>query len=76
MTLYDLTNSTTVQGNIEIKVFDSQGSEKESRFFRDQDDFSCYMNDCDDMEDFRINYIYPTKGCDGTVWLVIELCDE
>lgn len=76
MTLYDLTSTTTVQGSVEIKVFDEHGSEKESRFFRDQDDFSCYMNDCDDIENYTINYIYPSKSYDGAVWLIIELCCE
>ena len=72
MTLYDLTNTITIQGNVAIKIFDEHGDETETRFFRDQDDFNCY-NACDDIEDLTLSYIYSTKRYDGTPWLVIEL---
>lgn len=73
MTLYDLTNTATIQGNIEIKIFDQDGNEKESRFYRDQDDFTPFYEDCSDIEDCDIIYIYCTKSCDGAPWLVIEI---
>jgi hypothetical protein len=76
MTLYDLTNVTTLQGNIEVKVFDAEGSEKEARFYRDQDDFTPHWCDAEDIEDLQVTYIYTTKSCDCTAWLVIELQED
>lgn len=75
MTLYELTNAATLQGNIEMKIFGEDGDEKESRFFLDQDDFFPAHEDCDDVEDFRVSYIYYSHGCDGTPWLVIEIVE-
>ena len=75
MTLYDLTNETTLQGDVCIKVFDQDGNEKESRFFRDQCEFICYCNDVDDLENLEVSFIYPHKSPDGAAWLVIELTE-
>lgn len=75
MTLYELTNTVTVQGNIEIRIFDTNGNEKESRYFRDQDDFNTRYEDSDDLDDFTITYIYHSRGYDGTPWLVIEITE-
>ncbi len=73
MTLYDLTTSFLIQGNISVKVFDEAGSEIESRFYRDQDDFDTNCTDAFELEDFEVTYMYPSKACDGTPWLVIEV---
>lgn len=73
MTLYELVNSTTIQGNIEIRVFDQDNTEIESRVFRDQDDFNPKYRDCDDIEDCDILFIYCHKSPDGTPWLTIEV---
>lgn len=75
MTLYDMANSMTIQGNIEVKVFDFEG-ELESRFFRDQDDFVPHWTDCEDIEDLTVTYMYAHKSYDGSVWLTIELTKE
>lgn len=75
MTLYELCNCVTLQSNIEIKIFDPELSEKESRFFRDQDDFSCMCTDCEDVEDYEVSFMYSRKSCDGTVWFVIEVVE-
>ena len=73
MTLYTLVNYTTIQGNVEIKIFNSMGDEIGARFFRDQDDFSLFCNDCEDLCEAEVTYLYPTKSCDGTEWLVVEV---
>lgn len=76
MTLYDLSNALTLQGNIEIKVFDEAGNEKETRCFRDVEDFNCTCTDTNDLEDLEVTYMYATKSADGTEWMVIELKEE
>ena len=76
MTLYDLTQSMTIQGNIRIHVFDANGSEKEIRSAADQDDFSPHLADMDDIEDLTVTYIYPTKEVGGMAWLNIEVAEE
>ena len=73
MTLYDLTNSMTLQGNICITVFDPDGREKERRYFRDQDDFTTYHVDADDLDDLEVSYIYPAHSYPERAWLHIDL---
>lgn len=74
MTLYELMNGLTLQGNIEIKVFDEADNEKETRCFRDMGDLIGAPTD--DLEDLEVTYMYATKGPDGTEWMVIELKEE
>lgn len=74
MKLYDLVNSMTIQGNIEVAVFDADGSEKDRHFIRNSDDL-CY-DDIDDFEDLKVTFMFPNKSCDGTVWLNIEVQEE
>lgn len=76
MTLYELTQSMTIQGNIEIKVFDADGRETDARFFPDEYDFDTTTHDADDIEDLRVTYMYTTKSYDGTPWLTIELTED
>ena len=72
MTLYDLSNSLTLQGNIEIKVFDDCNV-KETRCFRNVEDFNCTCTDTNDLEDLNVIFMYAEKSADGTEWMVIEL---
>lgn len=76
MTLYDLSCACTLQGNIEIKVFNQAGEELESRCAREQVSFECVFTNTDDLEDCEVSYMYATKSADGTEWLVIELVQE
>lgn len=73
MTLYDLTTSILIQGNVAIKVFDEAGNELVQRFYHDQSDLDCNCNDCFDIEECEVTYIYTSKACDGSAWLVIEV---
>jgi hypothetical protein len=73
MTLYDLTQSMTIQGNIEIKIFDADDTHTDSRFFPDEYDFDTTTHDADDIEDLEVTYMYTTKSYDGTPWLTIEV---
>ena len=75
MTLYELSDSLALQGNIEIKVFDDTDTESESRNFRDMDGFHTLM-DAPDLEHYDVTYMYATKGPDGTEWMVIEVKEE
>ena len=75
MTFYELTTSLTLQGNIEVKVFDADGDLKESRCFRDLNDFSCTCTDTNDLEECEVTYMYATKSADGEAWLVIEIAE-
>ena len=76
MTLHQLTNAMTIQGNVEIKIFAEDGTEIERRFLRDLYDFNCTCEDCDDIEDLEITYMYATKSLDSEAWLAIELLKE
>ena len=72
MTLYELTNSMTIQGNICIKIFDLDGREHERRIFKDQDDFTTYHVNADDLDNLEITYMYAYRDyCEA--WLTIEL---
>lgn len=75
MTLYNLVNSMTIQGNVTIKVFDKDSSEKECYVIRDVDDLA-YVYDYDEVEDLEISFMYVSKSCDGTPWLNIEVVEE
>lgn len=75
MTLYELADTVTLQGNIIIKVFDGEGNEKESRFVHESTGFNCICDDADDLEDCEVSYMYPERGT-GTAWLVIEVIRE
>ena len=76
MTLFELTDPVAIQGNVEIKIFDGSGNEKESLFYRDQSTFIPRYEGCDELEDCEVLYIYPMKSYDGTPWLVIEITKD
>ena len=75
MTFYELTNSMTIQGNIEVVIFDGAWEEiSRSKFYLEDDFYSSQMEeDCDDLE---VHFLYSTKKDDGEPWLVIELEKE
>jgi len=73
MTLYDLTNEITLQGDICIKVFDPDGNEKETRHFYEQTDFNTYCENADDLDDLEVSFIYPLHAIGGGSWVCIEL---
>lgn len=74
MYLYEICSQVIIQGNICVKVFHN-GQEEDSRYYRDMDDFDSFSADIDDLEECEVRYIYPTKACDGTQWLVIEVAE-
>lgn len=77
MTLYELFNSVTLQGNIAVEVYDDAGSasRKYTDFYiRDVDDLSTEF-DLESVEDLEVTYIYTTKSCDGKPWMHIELSE-
>lgn len=76
MTLYELTDNITLQGNIEIKIFNEQGNEEETRCYRDNDGFHCTCDDADDIEDLEVTYIYSTTNYGTGAWTVIEVIRE
>jgi hypothetical protein len=75
MTLYELTNDLTMQGNIKITIYDQDGNEKEVRRFTDQGDFTTYNADAYDLDDLEVAYIWPTYE-QGEAWINIELTED
>lgn len=73
MTLYELANNTTVQGNIDIVFFDGNGNEQDDRTFSYVEDLSTYLNQLPEgWEDCEVRFIWP--AADG--WLHIEIYAE
>lgn len=75
MKLYELCNQSIIQGNVCIKVFTEEGTEKEARYYHDNEAFDTYCSDAYDLEDLEVTYIYPAKSNDGKPWLVIEVLE-
>ena len=75
MTLYELSDSLTLQSNIEIKVFDEDGTGVECRQFQDMDGFHTLMY-APDLEHYDVTYMYATVDATGTTWLVIEITED
>lgn len=76
MTLYELCEEITLQGNIELKIFNQEGNEINSNFFHDETDFHISYTEHTNLEELPVSFIYPTKGYNGAVWLVIEVVKE
>ncbi len=77
MTLYDLFNSVTLQGNIAVEVYDEAGSASRKYidfYIRDVDDLSTEF-DLESLEELEVTHIYTTKSCDGTPWTHIDLSE-
>lgn len=75
MTFYELTNSMTIQGNIEVVIYNGFWDEiSRSRFALEDVFYSSRMEeDCDNLE---VHFLYSTKKDDGEPWLVIELVKD
>ena len=71
MTIYDLSRDITIQGNIQIVVYDSTGEEIETFYFRDELSFDTICCDIDGHEDAEVTYIYHDDN-----WLVIECVED
>lgn len=76
MTFYELTNSMTIQGNIEIALFNEKWDELEREYFPNEDDF--YSNSfCDgEYDDCEVRFMYAQQTDNGIGYLVIELVKE
>lgn len=75
MTLYELMNNTTIQGDVCIQPFDVDGRELDSFFVKMTDDlaFSCGGDDwVVDWEEWKVSYIYVNMS--GV--LVIEIQED
>ena len=75
MKLGDLYNAITIQGDVEIKVFDSDGNEEETRRFHDTD-ICCICACTSDLEDLEVAYVYAASDKNGTPRMVIEVTKD
>lgn len=76
MTLYDLANSTMLQGNIELVDFDRNGEQVKRFGIEMVDDLSGELYGVADyFEDLEVKYIFP-RIIDGEPWIRIEFCSE
>ena len=73
MKLGDLCNAITIQGDVEIKVFDSDGNEEETRCTHNIDLRYTYTSD---LEDLEVTYVYAASGKNGTPRMVIEVTKD
>lgn len=60
MTLYELMNAVTVQGHVEIKLFDERGDQKDSAFYEYVEDLSS-VELPDGWEDYEVTFLYSEK---------------
>ena len=72
MTLYELVNNTTIQGNAMILPFNMNGDELAPILINDADDVAGYSGEYDDYEDWEVTFIYV----DRLKNLVIEVQEE
>ena len=74
MTLYDLANATTIQGNVEVRVF-SCGEELIKFQYPDCEDFaySGYRNEDYAVEDMDVLFMYSIEGDGRKIWTVVEV---
>lgn len=72
MTLYELMNNTTIQGNVDI-VYYVDGEETDSRVFRHVEDLASSIADLPEgWEDCEVKYMWASS--DG--YLHIEIYEE
>lgn len=69
MTLYELVNQTTVQGDVRVVKFDKRGNEHILINAENTDDLALEIPES--WEDLTVKYIYQ-----GQDWLTIEVSDE
>ncbi len=63
MTLYDMVNNVTVQGTVEVRLYDTHCEELGSKFFEDSGDlYTEEMSNLEEWEDYEVKYIYTVKG--------------
>ena len=75
MTLYELINNTTIQGNVFIQPFDADGRELDGFSVKNTEDLAaaCGGKDwIDEWDDWKVNYIYANIA--GII--VIEIQEE
>ena len=76
MTLYDLANSATIQGNIEIALIDDNGNDVRRVRLGWVDDLAHELfRDLYGLEDRNVKYISP-RIIDGDPCIIIELTTE
>ena len=71
MTLYELVNSTTIQGDVTISPRDIQGNEIGNFYVKGTYDLACAGWN-DDWEDWTVTYIYVDEWHN----LVIEIKED
>ena len=88
MTLYELMNNTTIQSNVELRVFNPHFYEEQVAYYRVRctADLQCEQTcdgkdiaadeeitiDLEELEDYEVNYIYG-ELIDGEYYVVIEI---
>ena len=75
MTLYELVNNTTIQGNVFIQPFDADGRELDGFSVKNTEDLAAACGGKDwieDWDEWQVNYIYV--NIHGV--LVIEIQEE
>lgn len=72
MTLYELLNSSEVQGNVLISVWDTREELKQLRF-SEYEDVSC-ADIPDDIEDAEVRYLFCDK--DGCLNIEVRLTSD
>ena len=78
MTLYELADNVTIQGNVEIIKFENGLVANIWSVLGTTDiriDFYS-LEDFEGVEDLEVTYIYNSKNEDGTSWVVIEVAAE
>ena len=75
MTLYELCENIELQGNIEVKVFATDGTETQTYLFPDEWGFHITFTN-PEIEDYEVGYIYTSTGRNKTHWLTIEVTKE
>ena len=76
MTFYELTNSMTIQGNIEIALFDESYNELDREYFPNEDDFYSHSFCDGEYDDCEVRFMFPQQTSNGISYLVIELVKE
>lgn len=71
MTIRDLAENMTMQGNFEIRSYDDSGDETKNIRLYYCEDLRLEFPQLDGMEDFEITYMYSLGAHDNS-WIVIE----
>lgn len=60
MKLYELMNTVTIQGHVEIKLFEADGEEKDSAFYENVDDLAT-VEIPDGWDDYEVTFLYSQR---------------